>query len=365
MREIVQNMLTCSMPVIVFVYPEGARAASAGVFIAYASDIAVMAPATSIGAAHPVNLGTNQQLSDEVMEKVVNDSVSFIKNLAQTKGRNPEWAEKAVRESQSITYEEALELKVIDFVAKDYRELLSKIDGLNVEKHGKVYLLSGKDAKVENLQMGFLTRFLHVISDPNIAYILLSLGVLAIIYEFSQPGLGVSGAIGTLFILLSMYSLSILPINYAGLGLIILAIILFILDFAIGTGGALSIPAIISLVIGSFILINTEASYLKIARSLIIGASLVIGGFCIIVIRAFHKIRRKKPVTGIQGMLGETAVVIETLKPEGLVRIHGEIWKAVSENGDKIGKGEKVIVNSSKGLTLYVKRVENKVNDLS
>lgn len=359
MREIVKNILNSNIPVIVFVYPEGARAASAGVFITYASDIAVMSPATSIGAAHPVNLGSQQQLSDEIMEKVVNDSVSFIKNLAQAKERNPEWAEKAVRESDSITSEEAIELKVIDYIAKDFQELFSKIDGLTIEKQGEIFLLNGKEAQTQTLGMGVLSKFLHIISDPNIAYILLTLGVLGIIYEFSQPGLGISGAVGTLLILLSFYSLSILPINYAGLGLIILAIILFVLDFFLGIGGILSIPAIISLVIGSFILVETGAPYLKIARGLIIGAAIVLGGFSTIVIRAIHKIRRKKPVTGIHGIIGESAVVLETLKPQGLVKIHGEIWKAISENGQKINKGEKVLVTSNKGLILFVKRIEN------
>lgn len=354
MKEIITEILNTNIPVIVFVYPEGARAASAGTFITYAADLAVMAPFTNIGAAHPVNIGGEQQISEDMLEKVTNDSVSFIKNLAISKGRNAEWAEKAVRESDSIITSEALELGVIDLTASNLEDLLEKMDSKIIEKSGKAFLINGKTAGTEKIEVGFITRFLHIIVNPNIAYILFIIGIFGIIYEFSQPGLGISGAVGILFIILGFYSFSILPINYAGIALIILALIIFILDIALNLGGILSIAGVASLVIGSFLLINTSAPYLKIARSLIISTSVLVSGFIIIVIRAVFKVHRLKSITGKEGLIGETAVVCQDLNPEGLVKVSGEIWKAVSGDGSRIKKGQKVKIISLEGLTLFV-----------
>jgi membrane-bound serine protease (ClpP class) len=360
MREIITKILNTPIPVIVFVYPVGARAASAGVFITYSSDVAAMGPSTNIGAAHPVDLGGSQEASEDMMEKITNDSVSYIKNLAQSKERNSDWAEEAVRNSVSITAAQALEEGVIDYIAEDVDELLAKIDNQTIYKLGKSYNLKSSGAVPEEISMSFITRFLHIISNPNIAYILLSLGVLGIIYEFSQPGLGISGAIGALLLILGLYALSILPVNYAGLGLIILAVILFVVDILMGLGGIPSIAGVASLVIGSFLLINTDAPYLKIATSLIISVSLVISGFIFIVVRAVYKVHRTRPVTGKEGIVGSTAIVSSELKPEGQVRISGEIWRAVSETGKHIKKGEKVSVRSIDGLTLTVSKIINK-----
>lgn len=357
MRNIITGMLNADIPVIVYVYPVGARAASAGVFITYAGDIAVMGPSTSIGAAHPVNLG-GEQVSEEMMEKVTNDSVSYIKNLARARDRNVEWAEKAVRESVSITSEEALELGVIDHIAADLDELLVKIDGETLEKLGKTYTLKTSGITPVRLEMNFMTRFLHIISNPNIAYILLSLGTLGIIYEFSQPGLGISGAIGALMLILGLYSLSVLPINYAGLGLIILAVILFAADILMALGGIPSIAGVVSLVIGSFLLINTDAPYLRIATSLIISVAVVVSGFLFIVVRAVYKAHRARPVTGKDGIMDGTAVVTSTLRPQGQVKISGEIWNAVSDTGKNIKKGKKVRIRSMDGLNLTVSEIK-------
>ena len=362
MREIIMDILNTNIPVIVFVYPEGARAASAGVFITYSSDLAAMGPSTSIGAAHPVNLGGEQQISQDMLDKVTNDSVSFIKNLAESRGRNADWAEKAVRESVSITATEALELGVIDLTASNIEDLLEKIDGRVIEKSGKTFLINAKIARTEKIEMSFISRFLHIIVNPNIAYILFTIGIFGIIYEFSQPGLGISGAIGVLFLILGFYAFSILPINYAGLALIILAIILFILDILLGLGGILSIAGVASLLIGSFLLVDTDAPYLKIATSLIISASVIVSGFLIIVIRAVYKVHRQKPTTGEAGITGETAVVYQDLNPQGLVKVYGEIWKAVSVDGEKIKKGQEVKIISLKGLTLLVKILNKKNN---
>lgn len=361
MREIIVNMLNTDIPIIVFIYPEGARAASAGTFITYAGDIAVMGPSTNIGAAHPVNLGS-EQISQDMMKKVTNDLVSFIRNLAESKGRNADWAEEAVRESVSITATEALELGVIDITAENVDDMLSKIDGKIIEKSGKTFIFNVKAAKTEKIEMSFISRFLHIIVNPNIAYILFIIGIFGIIYEFSQPGLGVSGAIGVLFIILGLYAFSVLPINYAGLALVILAIILFVLDIVIGLSGVLSIAGVASLLIGSFLLIDTDAPYLKIATSLIISASVVVSGFLIIVIRATYKVHRQKPITGEAGIIGETAVVCQELNPKGLIKVNGEIWRAVSQDGKKIKKGQEVEILSLKGLTLKVKILNRQNN---
>ncbi|MCJ7665903.1 MAG: nodulation protein NfeD [Actinobacteria bacterium] len=359
MREIITAMLNTPVPVIVYVSPEGARAASAGVFITYAGDIAAMVPSTNIGAAHPVNIGSDQEISADIMEKVLNDSVAYIKNLAISRNRNAEWAEQAVRESVSITSEEALELGVIDLIAEDTSALLIKLDGRIIEKLGDTYILRSADTIPVEISMNFMTRFLHIISDPNIAYILLSLGILGIIYEFSQPGLGISGAIGVLMLILGLYALSVLPINYAGLGLIILALILFILDILMGLGGIPSISGVVSLIIGSFLLINTDAPYLRIAWSLIISVSVVVSGFLIIVVRAVYRAHRVQPFTGMEGIIGETAISLIGLAPYGQVKMSGEIWGAVSVDGKMIKKGKKVRIESIEGLTLKVTEISN------
>jgi membrane-bound serine protease (ClpP class) len=360
MREIIKNILNTATPVIVFVYPAGSRAASAGVFIIYASDIAVMVPGSNIGAAHPVNLGGEQQISEEMMEKVVNDSISFIRSLADLHNRNADWAEKAVRKSDSITADKALELGVIDFISSDLKELMEKIDGKIINKHKNTFVLNTSNAVTEEIEMSFISKFLHIISNPNIAYLLFIIGIFGIIYEFSQPGLGISGAIGVLFIILGLYSFSILPINYAGLGLIILAIILFILDIKLNLGGILSILGIISMLMGSFLLIDTSAPYLKIAKTLIICLTIVVSGFMIIVARAVYKTHIRKPVTGKSGMIGETAITLETLNPDGQIKIGGEIWNAISKNNKKIKKNEHVEIVSIKGLTLFVQKTKSK-----
>lgn len=359
MREIITEMLNTPIPVIVYVSPEGARAASAGTFIAYAGDIAAMGPSTHIGAAHPVNIGSDQEVSADIMEKVTNDSVAYIKNLAISRGRNAEWAEQAVRESVSITSSEALDLGVIDLIAEDTSDLLVKLDSRTIEKLGDTFILRSSGTAPIDISMNFITRFLHIISDPNIAYILLSLGILGIIYEFSSPGLGISGAIGTLLLILSLYALSVLPINYAGLGLIILALILFVVDILMGLGGIPSIAGVVSLVIGSFLLINTDAPYLRIAWSLIISVSVVVSGFLIIVVRAVYRAHRVQPFTGMEGIIGGTAISLIELAPDGQVKISGEIWGAVSADGKRIKKGKKVTVVSIEGLTLKVTEISN------
>ncbi len=357
MRSIIKDMLNTKAPVIVYVYPTGSRAASAGVFISYASDISAMSPGTSIGAAHPVTIG-GQEVSDEVIDKILNDSVSYIRGLAAVKGRNEIWAEEAVRQSVSITSDEALAINVTDYLADDLADLFQQIDGLEIEKMEERFLLSTKDADVREIPMGFFARLLHLISNPNIAYVLFILGILGIIYEFSQPGIGIPGALGAIFLILAFYAFSVLPINYAGVGLIVLAVILIILDVVLGIEGVLSVSGVIALIIGSFILVESDAPYLQIARSLIIGASIVIGGFLAIVLRAVYKAHKEKPRTGKNGIIGEIGKTITNLSPEGQIAVHGEIWRAVSTDNSTIEKDREVEVASIEGLTLFVKEIK-------
>ncbi|MBN1298049.1 MAG: nodulation protein NfeD [Actinobacteria bacterium] len=364
MREIALKIINTPVPVIAFVYPEGARAASAGVFIVYASDIALMAPNSSIGAAHPVMLGSDQGATEEQMEKIVNDSVSFIKNLAFLNNRNADWAEKSIRESASITSSEAIEMNVINHIASDTENLINIIDRTTLEKQNQVFILSVIQHSVKTVEMSIFEKFLHIIINPNIAYIFFTLGLLGIIYEFSQPGLGISGALGVLLIILGLYSFSVLPINYTGIALIILAVILFILDLKLALGGVLSITGVASMIIGSFMLIDTAAPYLQIAKSLIIGLSVAISVFLIIAIRAVYAAQRKKPVTGTIAMIESTGEAIEDLNPYGYIKTHGEIWKAESFDGKIIKKGSKVSVLKSQGLLLTVKRSEE-INETS
>lgn len=360
MREIANNIINTSIPVISYVSPKGARAASAGVFIVYSSDIAAMSPSTSIGAAHPVNIAGQQVETDEIlMDKVVKDSTSYIRNLATMHSRNADWAEKAITESASITSEEALKLNVINYIASDIDDLFKKIDGIIINKQNMVFKISSENYISENIEMSFFAKFLHLITNPNVAYILFMLGLFGIIYEFAQPGLGVSGAIGVLCIILGLYAFSILPVNYAGLALIVLSIVLFILDLKLNLGGILSLAGIASLIIGSFMLIDTAAPFLQIAKSLIIVLSIAVSVFLIIVIRAVYKVHRKKPVTGSIGMVGTIGIVIENLNPEGLIKTHGEIWKALSLDNKTIRKGSVVKIISVEGLLIHVKRIEN------
>ncbi len=357
MRDIVRMMLAARVPVIVYVAPDGARAASAGVFITYAADIAAMHPSTNIGAAHPVALGEGQ-VDEETMEKILQDSVAYIRALARARGRNEQWAEDAVRESVSIIAPEALELGVIDLVSQDLESLLEDIHGLTIEKHGEQITLMSIGAPVEEIQPGFVNRFLQIVSNPNVAYILFILGLMGIIYEFAQPGLGIAGSMGALFLILALYAFNILPINFAGVGLIVLAIVLFVLDFALGTEGVLSVAGVAALVTGSFLLIDSPAGFLNISRPLIIGASAAISGFLIMVIRAVYLAQRRKPSLGAASFEGKEGVTVSTLNPEGQIKIGGEIWKAMSADGKKIGKNKKVIIQKSEGLTLYVKKIE-------
>jgi membrane-bound serine protease (ClpP class) len=355
-RVIVSDMLESPVPVVVYVSPSGAHAGSAGVFITLAAHIAAMAPGTNIGAAHPIDM---QGSSDTIMnEKSTNDAAAFIRSIAGKRNRNLEWAEDAVRKSISITENEALEKNVIDMVALNMQDLLNKIDGKKIEVSSGSKTVHTRQAEVVDVQMSALEKLLNLLSDPNIAYILLMLGFYGILFELYNPGAILPGIVGVISLILAFYSMHTLPVNYAGLALIIFAIILFILEVKIATHGVLAIGGVVSMLLGSFMLIQSNSSleFVSISRSVIIAAVVISALFFLFIIGLGLKAQRARPVTGIEGMTGETGEVIETLDPLGTVRVHGERWKAESLSGT-IEKGKKVRVKRIENLKLYVEPI--------
>jgi membrane-bound serine protease (ClpP class) len=354
MREIVKAELNSDVPIVVFVYPSGSRDASAGVFITLAAHIAAMAPGTNIGAAHPVAMGG--EMDEEMKEKVTNDAVAYIKSIAEKRGRNVEWSEKAVRQSVSATEKEALELGVIDFVAEDLDELLEKINNKTVNLPSGEKILKTEGVEIERLPMTFWDRLLTLIANPNVAYILLLLGFYGLFYEITNPGAIVPGVVGALCLLLAFFAFQTLPINITGLLLLILGVIFFILEVLTPTYGPLTIGAIISMLIGSSMLINTDtAPFLKISWVVIISAVATTAAFFVFALGMALKTMRRKSVTGKQGLIGEiTTAKTKIGQDSGTVFLQGEIWNATSD--EKIQKGEKVKVVDVEGLTLKVEK---------
>jgi membrane-bound serine protease (ClpP class) len=355
-RAIVSDMLDSPVPVIVFVSPGGAHAGSAGVFITLAANIAAMAPGTNIGAAHPVAL---QAAMDSTMnEKATNDAAAFIRAIAQKRNRNLQWAENAVRRSFSYSEKEALEDSVIDLIASNEQDLLTKIDGKKVELNSGVITLQTKNATIESLEMSFVEKLLNIISDPNIAYILLLLGMYGLMFELYNPGAILPGIVGVISLILAFYSMHSLPINYAGLGLIIFGIILFLLEIKIVSHGLLAIGGVVSLLLGSLMLIRSGSSLemVRISRTVIFAATAVSALFFLFIVGFGMKAQRLKVVTGMEALIGDTAEVIDPLDPAGTVRVQGETWNAESLTG-LIGKGEKVRIKEMKNLKLYVEPI--------
>ncbi len=356
MRIIVKKELASTIPIIVYVAPGGARAASAGVFVTMAANIAAMAPGTHIGAAHPVTLGGGEGKESKTMtDKVVNDTVAFIKNIAKARGRNADWGEKAVVKSVSVTDEEALKLNVIDLIASDIPTLLAKIDGRVVKFDGVTRTLHTKGVQPRPIQMSWRDRLLEIISNPTIAYILLMLGIYGIFFELSSPGAILPGVVGGIFLILAFYALQMLPVNYAGLALILFAIILFIAEIKVVSHGLLAVGGVISLFLGSMMLFRSPVEYMRVSLSVIIPAVLVSAAFFIFAVSRAINARLKKPTTGMEGLIGEVGIASTSIAPEGKISIHGEFWNATSDQN--IEKGEKVQVIGVKNLKLNVKKV--------
>ncbi len=355
-RDIVGDFFASTVPIIVYVYPSGAHAGSAGVFITLAANVAAMAPGTNIGAAHPVLL---QGTPDTIMNaKGTNDAAAFIRTIAAKRHRNVQWAEDAVRYSVSITEEEAIQNNVIDYIANDDRELLNQIDGKKMEVYGGTKILQTKNAKIESEEMGFFQKILNRISDPNIAYMLMMLGFFGILFELFNPGAIFPGIAGVIFLVLAFYSMSSLPVNYAGLSLIIFGIVLFLLEIKIISHGLLTIGGIISVLLGSMFLFRASPTenIVAISWSVIFATTTATALFFLFVVGMGLKAQRLKPVTGINSLIGCTGEAISLIDPAGMIKINGEMWNAETLSG-KINAGENVIVKEIKNLTLYVEQV--------
>ena len=353
MRTMVKAIMNSRVPIVVYVSPTGAGAASAGVMVTIAAHIAAMAPGTNIGAAHPVTAG-GKDIGKTMSDKVVNDMASYGRGIAQEKGRNGEWVEKAIRESVSITSDEALEKNVIDLIAKDIDDLLMLLDGKEVILSSGKVTLKTKGLKKVFYKPGFRDKVLKTISDPNIAYILMMIGIAGLYFELSHPGVIFPGVIGAISLILAFFSFQTLPVNYAGLMLIALAIILFIAEIKITSYGVLSLGGLVSLTLGSIMLFED----IKVSLQLMAPTVVLVGGFFVVVSTLAFRAYRSKPIAGMEGLLGEIGIVKENIDPEGLIFIHGELWKAVSD--EKIEVGEKVEVESVKGLVLNVRRAIDK-----
>lgn len=361
MDEIVGDILNAPIPVIVWVAPDGARAASAGVYITYAAHVAAMAPATNIGSATPVQIGGEGETSGTpttMDRKVVNDAVAKIRALAERRGRNADWAEKAVRDADNVSASQAVELGVVDFIAASQDELLAKADGRTVDVLGQQVVLQTAGSPVATIDMSFFEQLLQVLSDPNIAYILLSLGSLAIIFEIANPGGVGPGAVGVILLLAGFYGLGTIDSNWAGLGLMILAFALFALDVFLPTHGVLTISGIGAFLLGSLLLANTRnPDVLSVSRSVIFAMTAMVAVFFVFVVSAVVRIRHKPAVTGTPAMVGTIGVARTDLEPSGMVFISGELWQASSDV--TVRKGEPVRVVAVEGLALVVTPAES------
>ena len=361
MREITQRILASRVPIAVFVYPPGARAASAGVFIAYAAHIAAMAPSTNMGSAHPVSIGSggsDKEPSSDMMEKVTNDAVASIRALAELRGRNAEGAEEAVRTSQNLQASEALRLNVIDLIADDLPSLLTQIDGRRVRVVGNAeVVLATRGAPIESRSMNAVERFFHVISDPTVAYLLLSLGGLALVYELGNPGAILPGVVGGIALLLALYSLGTLPINMAGVGLILFALLLLLADLAVAGSGVLTVGGVVSFVLGSLLLgtsVDGQA-YLRVSMPAIITMSAIFVGFFTFVVAAVMRVQKRRPVVGSEALKGAVGVAKTDVGESGMVVVEGELWQAsAADSSQPIPAGSRVRVASVEGLHLTV-----------
>ncbi|MGC8897614.1 MAG: NfeD family protein [Bacteroidota bacterium] len=356
-RVIVSDILGSPIPIIVYVAPSGAQAASAGVFVTLSANLAVMAPGTNIGAAHPVAVGEAQD--SIMMQKATNDAAAFVRTIAERRHRNVRWAEEAVRKSLSITETEALKKNVIDYIARDIPDLLRQVDSKQVTTSVGPVVLQTADAKIETVEMNWQLHILDLLSDPNIAYILLMIGFYGILFELYNPGAIFPGVLGVISLLLALYALHTLPVNYAGLALIIFGVILFILDLKIASHGILTIGGIISLLLGSLMLINvqTPVEVVRVSLNVIIPTIIFTTLFFVFALGMAIRAQRKKPTTGIEGMIGEVGVALTRLAPAGQVRVRGEIWAAESISGP-IDEGTAIEVVEVVDLRLKVKHIQ-------
>jgi membrane-bound serine protease (ClpP class) len=351
MRAICQRLLNAEMPVVVWVGPTGARAASAGVFITMAAHVAAMAPATNIGAAHPVAVGAGGA-DQEMLRKAENDAAAFIRTVALERGRNADWAEKAVRKSVSITEREAVSLKVVDFVADSVPDLMAKLDGRTVKTSRGPVTLATKDAVAKPIEIGFRDRVLGIITDPNVAYILMMLGTLGLIFELSNPGAILPGVIGGISLILAFFAFQSLPINYAGLLLILFAIVLFVAEVKVTSHGVLAIGGIVAMALGSLMLFDAPDASFRVSWLVIAPTVAITAGFFLFALTVSLRAFGRRPALGADALNGQLAVAVGPLGPEGQVKVQGEIWRARADR--PIPDGARVRIVGVDGLTLRV-----------
>jgi len=358
MRDVIQYIDNSRVPVVVYVAPSGARAASAGLYILQAAHVAAMAPSTATGAATPIAMGEEGEveMSDELKAKTLNDAIAYITGHAENHGRNAAWAERAVREGISANEREALELNVIDMIAPDTETLVAQLDGRQVTMiNGQQVTLQTQGVAINDVPMRTVEKFLYTIADPNIAYVLMSLAMLGIMAEIFNPGLIFPGIIGGICLLMAFYSLGVLPVNYAGILFIVLAFGLFIGEVLTASFGLFTAGGVVSLVIGSLLLFQGAPPLFRVSPWLIATVTIVISGALAFIIHRAISVHRRQARTGREELVGKTAVVRVALDPAGTVFYKGERWSAVSENGEA-KPGEEVIINRVDGLTLYVKK---------
>ena len=350
-KTIIKAMVNAKVPVVVYVAPSGSSASSAGALITVAADVAAMAPGTNIGAAHPV-AGGGQEIGAAMSEKIINDLTAYIRGIAVRKGRNAQWIEQAIRESVSITAKEALEIGVIEIVADSLPDLLKKLDGRKIQKEGRSYVLNTSDAHVERVMPGLRFKILDVVANPNIAYLLMMIGGIGIMMELYNPGMIFPGVVGGICLLLSFFALQVLPVNYVGILLMILAVILFIAEIKVVSYGLLSVGGIVSLTLGSVMLFESGEDAMRVSWSIIVPTVAAVSAFFIFALGLVVRAWMRQPLTGTQGLVGELGVAVTDIDKEGKVAIHGEYWNARSDV--RIPKGSKVRVASVEGLHIKV-----------
>jgi membrane-bound serine protease (ClpP class) len=356
-QRIIQIMIAADVPLVVYVWPPGGHAASAGTFITLAGHVAAMAPSTSIGAASPID-GSGADIDETLRAKLENILVADIKGLADRRGEKAlEWAQEAITEAKAASANEALELGVIDFVAKDLDDLLAQLDGFKVEVSGEEVTLQTAKAEVSFLQATTIEELLSIIANPSIALLLISIGGLAIFYEIIHPGGYMSGVIGVICLLIGLYAVGQLPVNYAGLALILLAFVLFGAELFAPTHGALTAGGVVAFIVGALILFNTSEFSYQLPWPSIVGIPLTLALIFGFGIRKALQARRAKPTTGQEGLIGAIGTVRVALEPEGSILVWGEHWRATSANGQSIPVGDQVKVTAIEGLRLKVEKV--------
>ncbi len=355
MREITKRILNARIPIVIYVAPKGARAASAGLFILYSSHIAAMAPGTNVGAAHPVGMGGGKM--DSVMaNKITNDAVAYLQSLAKAKKRNIQWAEKAVRESASIDDETALKIGVCEIIAENEEELIKKLDGKEIKVQEQTKKLDTKSSPVKKLSMTLREKLLLILTNPNIAYILLLLGIYGLFFELQNPGMIFPGVVGGICLILGFYALHLLPVNYAGLALIILSAIFFVLEIYVTSHGLLSVGGVISLIIGSLILFESDLPFLRVSWEVIMVVVIIIVIFVGLLLFMGIKAQFRKPTAGKEGLVGETGIARTDIDEKGgTAFVHGEWWNVVSDK--PIKRGAKIKVVNSEGMVLKVEEI--------